>query len=651
MRHLFLSMTLLCVGIIDAHAGSLSQQRGQFENALEAIRVSDLESFHQLEIGLQDYPLYHYLRYQYLKPRLKQASYSEIRGFLTQYGNTYFGELLRRDWLKQLVLADDWATFVQFYTPQKSVRLQCYYAQARIMTRRDTKAALDDAKKLWLVGKSQPKTCDLAFEYLYQSGLINEALIWKRIGLAMAKGRLKLARNLAQRLDPDETFWVTRWQTVHKKPAQTLADFYEPDSPVVREIIKYGIKRLARKQFELANEYWGTFQRNYAFSVSQIGEMQRDLALISVKHDHPQALKWLSAVNKYYLTPKVSKTRLKLALRKQNWHAVADFITQLPADERTSYKWRYWLARALEQTGKHAQAQRMYQKLANERDYYGFLAADHIKTKYKMRHNPIVFTKAEQAELMRNLSIAGAHEFYQLSRYFDSEQKWILNARREWEYAIKHLSPRQKTVAAALASRWGWHDRAIMTASKAGYYDDLDVRFPLAFYNQLAPAAKSQYLDLAWVYGIVRQESAFMSKVRSRAGALGLMQLMPATGRLVARKLGLKLGKTKDILDVSTNVSLGTAYLRQMLDRFDGNHMLATAAYNAGPGRAKRWANNNACLPSDIWVEMIPFNETRKYVRRVLFYSSVFASRLGKSRPLKVTLAPYASCGFNYSRR
>ncbi|HEC84432.1 MAG: hypothetical protein DRR08_30385 [Candidatus Parabeggiatoa sp. nov. 2] len=654
LKHLrFLSVTtLIALGSFSAHAGDLTQQRLHFEFALEALQTKDWDNFQQFSTGLQDYPLYYYLRYQYLKPRLKEVPQSEIQAFLRRYGDTYFGDSLRRDWLNQLVKMGDWATFVRFYAPQKSTSLQCHYVQARLMTGRQIRAAVRDAKKLWLVGKSQPKACDPVFEYLYENGQINNTLLWKRISLAMKKSRLSLARALAKRLDPASRAWVTRWQTMHKRPAQTLAEFSEPDVPIVREIILHGIKRLARKQFELANEYWNTFQPHYDFSVQQIGEMQRDLALASVKRDHPEALKWLTAVNKNYLNEKVSQTRIKLAFKRQNWHALLDFVTELPEKERNILRWRYWHARALEQTGKSTQARRMYKKLAKERDYYGFLAADRVRAKYRMRHRPIAFTPTEQATLMKNLSIAGAYEFYQLGQQKSEERKWILNARREWHHALKHINKRQQAVAAALASRWGWHDRAVITAAKAGHYDDLDVRFPLAFYPHFAAGATNQDIDLAWVYGITRQESAFMSKVRSRAGALGLMQLMPATGRLVARKIGLQLRSTRDILDIDTNISLGTAYLRQMLDRFDGNYMLATAAYNAGPGRAKRWAAKNACVPADIWVELIPFNETRNYVRRVLFYTRVFESRLGqRTRPLRVTLAPYNSCASTYIRR
>ncbi|MEN8215972.1 MAG: transglycosylase SLT domain-containing protein [Pseudomonadota bacterium] len=645
-RYLLISLTLMCM---TAHAGTLSQQRWQFKRAYKALKAENWEKLQQISTSLQDYPLYYYLRYHYLKERLKQVRPSEIQAFLKRYGDTYFGKKLRQDWLNLLAGNRDWAGFVQDYTPQKSTSFQCHYAYARLMIRQNTQSAISDAKKLWLVGKSQPNACTPLFDYLYEHGLIDNALIWGRIGLAMKKGELSLASFLAKRLDSADSVWVTRWQSMHKKPAKTLAKFNGPDLPVVRDIILHGIRRLARQNFERANDYWNTFQRRYAFSVQQIGEMQRELALASAEHEHPLALKWLTAVNKDYLNDKVSDTRIKLALKKQNWYAVVDFITELP--DGNSLQWRYWLARALEQTGKNAQAQQIYKTLAKERDYYGFLAADRIGAKYHMQHHPIVFTSAEKAQVMKHPCIGGAHEFYKLSQD-GGEREWYLNAKREWRYAIQHLPARQQAIAIALASHWGWHYQAIMAAAKAGYFDALEIRFPLAFHSPLAAGAKRQGIDLAWVYGIVRQETAFKNEASSHVGALGLMQLMPATARSVAKKIGLRLKRKRDIFALDTNIRLGTAYLQQMLDRFDGNYMLATAAYNAGPGRAKRWAAKNRCMPSDLWVEMIPFDETRKYVRRVLFYTRIFEERLQRKqlRPLRVTLVPHHdSCTFHYA--
>jgi len=407
----------------------------------------------------------------------------------------------------------------------------------------------------------------------------------------------------------------------------------------VREIIIHGIKRLAVKEFELAQNYWENYQQRYAFSAQQIGEMQRDFALVSVKQEHPHALKWLTAVNKNYLNEAVTNARIKMALRQRQWQAVADFISELSEEESKTPQWRYWYARALEQlqqtSKENKSAKQLLKELAQERDYYGFLAADRIGAPYQMQDHPTSYTPDDFTQLMKKLSIKSAKEFYSIGM--------LSQAKEEWDYAIEHLLPQQQAIAAHLASHWGWHDRALVTAGKAKAFDDLKVRFPLAYRSQIETGA--QELDLGWVYGVIRQESAFATDARSRSGALGLMQLMPGTAKLVAKKIGLKLSNMGEVLDVETNVSLGTAYLRQMLDKFDGNYMLATAAYNAGPGRAVRWAAENPCLPADIWVEMIPFDETRDYVRRVLSYAKVFEARLGHQQtPFPVVLTQTEGC-------
>ncbi len=639
-RFLYTSFFLGLISLNVCATSGVGHQQQMFYKAYHALQSEDISTFHSLAKQLQNYPLHHYLQYLYLKPRLDKVSTTEINTFLNRYGNTYFGNTLRKQWLNKLATIKNWENFIWFYAPQKSVALQCDYIQARLITQHDTYNAVRDAKKLWLVGKSQPKNCDFAFDYLYDNKLITDVLLWQRIQLALEKGRVTLAVALAKRFsDPADKYWITRWKAVHYKPAQTLANFNYPNLPIVRNIITHGIKQLAKNKFDLAVKYWQDFQKDYAFSAEQIGELQYAFALASAKQDRKDAFVWLTTVNKDYLDKKLSQTRIYLALEKQNWVALADFIMELSTKEQARLQWQYWLARALEEMGKSNKANTIYKRLANERDYYGFLAADKINLPYKMQHHPISANSQDFSTLMAKKSIAAAYEFYLLSQAYATE-KWLLNARREWHYAINKLSKTQRAIAAKLAHRWGWHDRAIITAAKASHYDDLDVRFPLAFYAELSKSAKKQGVDLSWAYGIIRQESLFMSKVRSHAGAMGLMQLMPATGRLVAKKLNIKLKKTSDILNVETNVNLGTGYLRQMLDRFDGNYMLATAAYNAGPGRAVRWAKKHSCVAPDLWVELIPFNETRTYVRRVLFYTRLFEYQLNKSeyQPLRIGL-------------
>ncbi|OQW91742.1 MAG: hypothetical protein BWK79_16220 [Beggiatoa sp. IS2] len=470
---------------------------------------------------------------------------------------------------------------------------------------------------------------------------MTEELLWQRIRLAMDKGQTALASALTKHLTPATQLWAMRWQMIHQNPAKVLAEWNEPDHHYAREVVIHGIKRLAIKEFDSAQTYWENYQRRYAFSAQQIGEMQRDLALASFKQNHPQALKWLTAVNKNYLNEAVTNARMNMVLRQQQWQAVADFVSELSEEERKPPKWRYWYARALEQlqqtSKENKSAKQIFAELAQERDYYGFLAADRIGAPYQMQDRPTAYTPADFMQLTKILSIKSAREFYFMGM--------TAQAKEEWDYATERLSPQQQAIAANLASQWNWHDRALVTAGKAKAFDDLKVRFPLAYRSQVETGAQAQGLNLGWVYGIIRQESAFATDARSRSGALGLMQLMPGTAKLVAKKIGLKLNSMGEVLDVDTNISLGTGYLRQMLDKFNGNYMLATAAYNAGPGRPIRWTAENPCLPADIWVEMIPFDETRDYVRRVLSYAKVFEARLGHQQtPFPVVLTPVEGC-------
>ncbi|EIJ42297.1 soluble lytic murein transglycosylase-like protein [Beggiatoa alba B18LD] len=646
-RSYFISLffySLLSLFLLTANslvAADLTQQRQLFLNALQAVKARNMASIEEYSAQLEGYPLNYYLRYYLISNRLKSASSEEVLEFVDSYGDSFNGNKVRQEWLQRAITQNNWAGYLYAYQPQKDVALQCYYLYARLMTGTPASQLFEETKSLYLVKKEQPSACEPLFAaVLYNSrDMQNNALLWQRIRLVMQAGKVTVANQLANRLNDADKQWLRLWQAMHSNPSAMLSSFNQPDVNLARDIIMHGISRLADKAetFNQALQYWEDFQQRYAFSVEQLGEMQRNIALASAKQDRADALQWLTAVNKNYLTKEITETRLKIALQRQEWIAIADFITELPSDERDSLQWQYWLARALEQThGKTNEGQTatsIYQKLAKERDYYGFLAADRLGVAYDVTHHPTQFNANDERRLMKRVGFQAAYEFYQLGM--------ILEARREWQYITDNMEARDQAIAAALASRWKWYDRAIFTAAKANSYDDLEVRFPLAYYQELVTGARNQEVDLSWVYGITRQESAFLHEARSGAGALGLMQLMPATGRHVARQIGIPVKSNADILYIDNNIALGTAYLKEMLDYFNGNYMLATAAYNAGPGRAKRWAQNNGCLPADLWVELIPIDETRTYVRRVLFYTSVFDARLNQQvRPLRIALNP-----------
>ncbi|MEK7796659.1 MAG: transglycosylase SLT domain-containing protein, partial [Pseudomonadota bacterium] len=323
-------------------------------------------------------------------------------------------------------------------------------------------------------------------------------------------------------------------------------------------------------------------------------------------------------------------------------------------EQRRQPQWRYWSARVLEASGHQgddsrdgggratqgavAEAQRLYAELARSRGYYGFLAADRLGEDYSMQHVAIDANPEELSVLLVRPGMQMAQELYAVGQTVD--------ARRQWNWSTRHLSNRELQVAAVIARQWGWHDRAILTVGRSQNLDDIELRFPLLYREPIEANAARSGIDPSWVYGVVRQESAFVTDARSHAGALGLMQLMPATGRLTGRRLGLRAYSQGAILNVENNLRLGVAYLKEVLDRNRGHQTLATASYNAGPHRVVSWIPDKA-LDADIWVETIPFNETREYVKNVMAYSAIYDYRMGQ-KPTRLTARmPAVAAGEN----
>jgi soluble lytic murein transglycosylase len=338
----------------------------------------------------------------------------------------------------------------------------------------------------------------------------------------------------------------------------------------------------------------------------------------------PVAHRWLAEVPESARDADVRGWQARSALLHRDWRALVASIDAMPVDERKEGEWRYWWAQAQIQLGNGAAAQPELQALATERSFHGFLAADAMRLNYSFKHRPITATDAELAELQqRHPALLRAGELRRAQLIYD--------ARREWSFGTRDLAPRDLERAALLAHRWNWHDRAIFTAGKSGHLDDLELRFPVLHAQEVMRVAAPLQIDPAWVMGVMRQESAFIVDVRSSAGALGLMQLMPGTGADMARLLKLPKPDSADLLQADTNIRLGSQYLKQTLDSL-GNKVLATAAYNAGPGRVRRWLPDSEPMPTPLWVDTIPFSETRGYVRNVLAFATIYDTRL--QRPI-----------------
>lgn len=614
-------LLLSCSGPINAAESTLLQQRWQFQEAVNALQAKDITRFTELQQGLAGYPIAHYLQYFYLRDQLASVKPQQVDAFLTQNPDSPVTALLRRSWLNMLAKQKNWAAYLSAYTPQESVGLQCLYLQAQIKTNTDVQSVIEPAQALWTVGKSQPDVCDPVFDYLYQQNAISAERRFERVRLMLQVGELRLAAWLAKPLPAAQQAIVSQWQQMHDAPEQSLSNAQGSDDELYRSLLQYGLMRLARTDAAAAYSAWQSLQKRYAFSTVQQGDISAEIAVRAAWQDLPDAASWLMALKPEFRSERVWRTHLQLLLKQQDWASVLAVIPRLSKEVQSLEVWRYWQARAAEQQQQAVVARALYLELAKQRSYYGFLAADHLQQSYQFNEESTVIAQTDQTAVDNNAAVIRARELFFTG--------FITEARREWNAVLNQLSTdEQKKAAAALASQWGWHDRAIISAAKSGDYNNLSLRFPTPHYDAVLTYATQHELRYPWVYAIIRQESAFQADARSSSNALGLMQLLPATAKEVAGRYDIALGDESSILTPDINIQLGTGYLHHLMERFDNNIILSTAAYNAGPSRSIRWRKEFGCLPTDVFVELIPFQQTRDYVQNILAYMPIFEYRL-----------------------
>ncbi len=607
-------------------------QRADFLAAERALSKGRKTRYLKLKESLTNYPLYPYLEYRELRRNLGGVKAEQVRKFLDDQAQTPLAWRLRNAWLDRLARRGDWQTYLDFSEPHGSTKRRCNRLQALIRTGQ-ADFAYPLVEPLWLQGKSQPKECDPVFKAWREAGHLTSERVWDRIQLAMSARELGLARYLGRYLEPQDKPWLDLWLRVHRDPGRQLkAKALREDHPQRNRILVHGIKRLARRQPLKALSTWEQLSTQHAFGLREQLAAERSLALALVRHQDADTLIHLERIEPCENDARLHEARIRAALGHHDWEMALAWVEALPVQEQEDTRWRYWRARLLDELNHKAQAETLFEELARERSYYGFLAADRLGSAYSFVDEPL---EIEPQELEGVLSLEGVQRAYELRALGR-----MISARREWQWMLRSLDEHRLQIAAKVAHDWGWHDRAILTAARTGYWDDLELRFPLEYRPWIEKQAATRKLDSAWVFAVVRQESAFLSDARSSAGALGLMQLMPNTARSVAQSLGKGSPRKTDLFKPSINISYGTAYLRRVMDAFGQHPVLATAAYNAGPHRVRAWMPETS-MPADIWVETVPFPETRGYLRHVLAYTIIYEQRLGlQPRPLRERMPP-----------
>lgn len=605
---------------------ALSEQRKLYKQAQQAYKKGQFNKFKRLSNKLNDYPLQPYLEYKSLTRRLKRNPSSltglQISSFLQANDNTVIGDKFRLTLIKHAYRTRNWQRLIDVYRPGFGVTSECRYLNALLQTNQSS-IANPIIKNLWLSPSSQPRTCDKVFKSWADAGHKSPELIWQRFKLAMSVSNRQLARFLIKSMPRADASVARKWLKVHRNPKLlTSAEILKLKHPEQQAIITHGLKRLSYKDIDAAISTFYRLNKEKRFTDQQVTEITRHIGLRLARKHMPDAGIWLARIPDNQADHQVKEWKIRTAIRQGDWSIVLKSISSLSTEEQADYRWQYWWAYSNEQLGNNIDAEGIYQYLANKRSYYGFLAADHLNQQYAFEDKPVNSSPETIALVNQQPETQRAREFYFMGE--------ILPARREWQRLINRVDTEQKLAASKLAQSWNWHDRAIITMGKTRYRDDITLRFPLQHENKVVNWSSQHNIEPAWTYAIIRRESAFMHDARSSVGAMGLMQLMPNTARQVARQMKIRYRGRNSLLASNTNIRLGTGYLERMLSKLDSQHVLATAAYNAGPHRVEKWLPERYQMDAIRWIETIPFTETREYVSNVFAYMAIYEHRMDK---------------------
>ena len=633
-----LSYDVICLENFDPSIGGLHEQREIFRAAYDALQKRDMTTYQYEYTKLNDYPIKHYLLAQELLQKIRSFPKEDIRKFLDEHDRSAISDNIRYYWLEVLRKHNRWQDYLADYKESgATIRQRCYYQFARI--KNDTsnkKSAIQAALKLWSSGNSQPKECDKLFDILIKDDLITEEVAWDRYAKSIAKRNYQLSKYVSRFINnKDNKKLATKLYETYKNESTVINhNFFTPKELInntseIHTAVTYGLVRLAKKNARLATKVFLKYQKKYKFSEAQKIKISSSLIKSLFKQKKKAESDEYLTKNIHSSGHKILEWRVRQSIQIADWKDAQIWIEKMPQVLKNKQVWKYWNQRLTEIIDGDSKNPDLsgYKKLSGERSFYGFLSAQRLGLSNNMRYKDSTPSQVELLELESQVGIKRTRELL--------HHNLNLSARREWNKATRNFSKKQWISAAHISKKWLWHNGAITSMIKASYWNDTNLRFPLAFKDLFKKNAKINQIPMHLLMALARQESSFHHEATSPVGAKGLMQLMPATAKQVASNNNISFDPVVGLYDAGINIALGSLYFKKMLDRFNGNRILAIASYNAGPTRVSRWRKKTGGnIPFDAWIEAIPFNETRNYVQNVLAFSSIYAKKLNESEEI-----------------
>ena len=603
-----------------------ANERELFIQARKAFSEGRTAEFKQLREQLgNDYPIAYYLDYIALNKTFSEQAPSKSHvGLLNQFERNSEDASLTRKLTRQLQrrAASDknWALFNGISKSNYAADMPCEQLQAQASAGKLT-TLNKQALELWVQPKKHSKACAALLDTLESRKTPPVKAIWERIYAAMDASKPDYAESVIHYLGKRDRKPVAAWLAARKNPERYLkSGALKSDTSFNRRALVDLVLLWSKNDPVSAMNYWLATYPKYTFYKDRYYDTHRLLAMRGAYRRLPEAYEWLNSLQGRDDDLELKEWRVRAALYEQDWVNVLRSLKRLPVEEQKEDHWAYWEARALEESGHTPLANEIFETLSLLPTYYGFLAADKLSTEYAIKDNPIDADEQTLSALEKDAGLVRAMEYYQV------DVPW--EGRREWNKQFEDASPEKLAALAVLAQRWQLHDRAIFSAGRAEKKKALTTRFPVVYREQVDLAADENRIPPAWVFGVMRRESAYIRDVKSSAGAVGLMQLMPNTAKYVAKLQGDSNWKG-DLTDVETNIGFGAFYLRHVMDKFDDHQVLATASYNAGPKRVGIWLPPED-MPADVWIDAIPYTETRRYVRAVMAYTAIYEWHLTK---------------------
>ncbi len=628
------SVAVLLAAPAPGYAAKLDPQDSVLLAARGAFDASSRARLVALAPKLKGHTLEPYVEYWQLFLRLPAASAEDVRDFLSRYPDTVLAEQLRADWLKVLGKSGRWELFQAEYAALSAddPEVTCYALLAR--WKREDASVRADFNSFWNVPRELPEGCLALARAMLKAGELGSREVWARFRVLIDANLVAAAKRSMDFLPRGEAIEARRLNAVIRAPIKFLR---KPQVDLAktadRELVVAAVALAADDDPRVAAEIWSG-GLSEAFSPEDRGYVWLMLAMNGALRHVPEALDWFGEAREAAITDEQLAWRARIALRTEKWAEVRSSIERMSPLAKNDPAWIYWYGRAERELGSPLEAEGYFERIAGEHHFYGRLAAEELGVSLRIPSRAPLPTEEEIAEVAAIPGLKRALALYRLDMRTE--------ATREWLWTIRGMDDRRLLAAAELARRNEAWDRAISTADRTVLAHNFSVRYLAPYREVLAEMARSRDLDEPWVLGLVRQESRFITVAKSSAGAAGLMQVMRPTAKWVAQRMRMKNFSWARLSDPEFNAALGTYYLKHVLNQADGSPVLAAAAYNAGPTRARLW-RGTAPVEGAIFIETIPFGETRDYVKKVMANTVYYAAVLGTPpTPLKTRLGTVA---------